>query len=355
MVGLTISSDCAWSGRFWIKTAPKTYKREWCESVRVIGDGLKITRLPTKENEHKVRPELERTVSAWGLEKQSQLENLIVGIIGTGSVGAIIGEALTRTGLKCLILLDFDSVEKANLDRLLHATRQDADLKRAKVQVMAKAYEKSSTAERFKVEPLEYSIVEEDGFKAALDCDILFSCVDRPWPRHVLNFIAYAHLIPVVDGGIAAEANTKMTGLRRADWKAHVVGPGRRCLACLGQYDPGLVSAERDGYLDDPSYIAGLPHDHSARRNENVFIFSLATAALELIHFLYLTIEPAGLSKVGAQTFHLVPSMLVTGKKKAKCAPECLFPSWEALGDRSGLTFTGRHIRAERVRAERRR
>lgn len=352
-VGLTAGTDGAWSARFWEKIAPRTYERRWCKSVRIVGNKLAFTLHPDTGKIPVFRPELTRTISAWGAEVQSHLANLTVGIVGTGSVGNIVAESLARMGVGHIRLLDFDRVKAINLDRLLFATSRDADRNRPKVEVLADALRVSGTAEKFTVEPLEWSIVEEEGFRLALDCDVLFSCVDRPLPRSVLNFIAYAHLIPVIDGGLRIRAHERTQKLRHADWRAHTAIPTRPCLECLGQYDPGLVSVERDGYLDDPSYISGLPDNHSLKHNENVFAFSLSVASFEVLQFLLLIVAPSGLSNPGAQIYHFVTSSL-EADELTECKPNCLYPGYIALGDVAPIKVTGRHLAAENARAERR-
>ena len=129
------------------------------------------------------------------------------------------------------------------------------------------------------------SLLSQTGIKAALDCDILFSCVDRPLPRHVLNTLAYSHLIPVIDGGIIAKVDSAGIPLH-VDWRIHTVGPGLRCLICLGAVSRSDVALERDGLLDNPDYIANLPdHDRAVNSRRNVFAFSLSVAAHMSLHF----------------------------------------------------------------------
>ncbi len=347
IVGLTIGTDGAWSARFWEKTKPRTYERFWCENVRVVGDALNVTFMDELMPTPKFRKNLHRTISAWGHKKQAVLSRLKIGIIGLGSVGSIISEGLARMGVSHAKLMDFDTLEYVNLDRTLNAYEDDSTMGRAKVAVAADAFRKSATSEKITVEPLEWSVVEESGFRAALDCDIIFCCVDRPWPRAVLNFIAYAHLIPVVDGGIAIKIKPNGT-MRSADWKSHIVGPGRKCLECLGQYDSGVVSTDREGYFDDPTYIQNLPTDHSVKRNENIFAFSLSTAAFHFLQMLSMVVAPSGLANVGAQNYHFVTGILDVDHDQCKIT--CLYPSFIARGDSTGITVTGKHAKAEEAR-----
>ena len=107
---------------------------------------------------------------------------------------------------------------------------------------IADGIRRSSTAPHIKIRCCEYSICEKEGFETALSSDVLFSRVDRPWPRQIPNFIAYAHLIPVIDGGIFVRANKKNTNIAGADWKVQTVGYKRACLECLGQYKTENVS-----------------------------------------------------------------------------------------------------------------
>ncbi|MFG1926853.1 HesA/MoeB/ThiF family protein [Cryptosporangium sp. NPDC048952] len=353
LLGLTFAGiDRAHSARFWHRVGARRHEPMWCESVREVGDRIAVTWNNSLRPAPASRSSQARTVSAWGEEKQSSLARLHVGVVGAGSVGALVAEALARVGIEYITLFDFDTVEIVNLDRLLHARLRDAQLRRAKVDVLARALRYSATARRPRIRGLDYSVTEPAGFAHALDCDVIFSCVDRPWPRAALNLAAYAHLIPVVDGGILVRASPR--GLRGAEWRSHLAAPGRACLECLGQYDPGLVSLERTGMLDDATYIVGLDADHPLRRNENVFPFSAATAANEVLQLLTATIAPNGIGDLGGNLYHFATGTL--DNVLDGCKPSCVYSTvLQGAGVGHGVDVTGSHPAAERARAHRRR
>ena len=258
-VGLTLAGDGTWSARFWERTAPRTFQRNWCGTVRVVGDQLKVHYMEKLAPRPQSTKAQLRTVSAWGEECQADLVRLRYGIAGSGSVGGFIADALVKTGAEDVMPIDLDRVEEHNLDRLNYATAKD--IGQLKVDALAAYLQPRATAAHCAIQPVVGAIYEDVVFRQALDCDVLFSCVDRPWGRHVLNQIAYAHLIPVIDGGIRVRTN-RFGKLAAADWRAHTATIGRPCLQCIGQYDPGLVQMEREGHLDNPRYIEGLPDDH---------------------------------------------------------------------------------------------
>lgn len=346
-VGLTLAArDGTWSARIWKKAAPHTYERLDCENVRAIGDGLRVSWHPRLRLAPRSREELLRTIEAWGATAQADLARLHIGVVGLGSVGAIIAEALARMGVERVSYIDFDRVERHNLDRVLHATAEHARLKARKVDVAAAAGRDAKTSASFNVRALPLSICTDAGYRAALDCDVLFSCVDRPWARSVLNFIAYAHLIPVIDGGIAV-SRTPSGRMRSGEWRAVVAAPGRACLACLEQYDPGLVDTERQGLLEDPKYIERLPGDHPLRANQNVFVFALAAASLELLQLVLVAVGPGGVRNIGPQVFNF-PSW-TTAQLAQTCASHCSYPGLVGRGEAAGHPGTGPHLAAERA------
>lgn len=352
LIGLTIGKDGAWSARYWLKDAVerRKYHRHWCETVRVLGKKLSIT-----FNDQLIPPSFDagsqlRTISAWGQTTQEDLSRLRVGIVGLGSVGSIVAEILARTGIAHFTLIDFDAVEEKNLDRLTNIYR--SDIGRAKVSAIADAIRRSATAPATIVRTSEFSICEEIGFKQSLDCDVLFSCVDRPWPRQVLNFIAYAHLIPVIDGGILVRTNRFNTNIAGADWKAQTVGHQRPCLECLGQYQAEHAALEMDGKLDDPAYITGIDPSRFLDAHENVFCFSNHLASMEVLQLLNLVLAPAGMADVGQQMHHFVIGTLDVDRTKT-CHPSCFFQSIDGKGDSVGITVYTDHKVAEQKRQER--
>ena len=328
LVGLTLGSDGYWSARFWERDGKKM-RRRWCDKVRIVGP--MSYRLYFNDN---LRPApqrrniLRRTIDAWGRKAQSDISRLKVGIVGLGSGGSVVAEAVARIGVEQVVLIDHDRVEEHNLDRLLNATVKD--IGKPKVDVAAKAIRRHGTAKRVQITALPMSIQDEVAYLAALDCDILFGCVDRPVPLEILNYAAHSHLIPVFSGAVEVQTNPQNDGLFSAHWRAHTVTPYHQCLRCNGQYNSSAVVKELDGSLDDLGYISNLPANERPR-NENVFPFGLSVAAMIVNSMIRYLLAPDWWSLVRQQEHQLM-----TGKTQVineECRLNCEFRQRRAAGD----------------------
>ena len=348
LVGLTLAGDHAWSARVWDGVGRNVFPRV-CHSVRVIGEAFGTTFNNSLVPIPTAGATQVRTIHTWGESVQAKLARLRVAVAGVGSVGMIVAETLARSGVECVGVFDFDTVELVNMDRLRGAGRRDAYLGRSKTEVAHRLLQEGSTAKTPRHEFYEFSVCEPEGLAHLLDFDLVFSCVDRPWPRHVLNTIAYADQIPVIEGGLRVLRHPDGS-LRNAYWRSTVVRPGRPCFACLGPYDPAHGQLERDGSLDDPSYIAGLPRGAALQSRENVAAFSVSVAGALLQQFISYVVSPSGIGDPGPLRFSARDHTIE--RDPTRCQMGCPYQASTGGGD-ARLDPTARHAVAEQARRKR--
>jgi hypothetical protein len=173
-------------------------------------------------------------------ERLGRLSACVVGVSGTGS---IIAEQLARLGFGELILIDFDHLEKRNLNRILNS--RVADLGRRKVDMFADAIRAYRPDCQVRVLPRTLS--DREAILTASDADILFCCVDTDEGRHLADRIASSFLLPLIDMGVsiptrhAADGNPQIIEVcGRIDY----VFPGGATLADRGVYTPASLEAE---------------------------------------------------------------------------------------------------------------
>ena len=329
LLGLTVGTDGYWSARFWKKDGKKI-QHLWCQKIRVVSaKSYKIFcndyLIPPPERKNI----LKRTFDTWGTDHQNNIARLKVGIIGLGSIGCIVAESIARIGVNHIVLVDPDKVEEHNLDRLLYGTTDD--IGSYKVDVANKLIKKHSSADKVNIKSLPISIQHEQAYHEALDCDFLFSCVDRPLARDILNFISIAHLIPVIDGGIQVLLD-RNDALYSAHWRSHLVTPYHQCLRCNKQYTTSDVVSELDGSLDTPSYISSLPQEQR-NSNQNVFPFSLSVASMEINMMIRYIVSQAWWPEVQQHDYQFLTGSIKINNQK--CNEHCLFQKGRiAMGDK---------------------
>ena len=150
---------------------------------------------------------------------QQQVAAARIMVVGCGALGNEVLKNLVLLGVEHIVAVDFDIVEVGNLSRSVLFSKQDADDRRLKVEVIAERLKAMNPA--VEVKTICGDIAYDVGLGLIRQMDVVIGCVDSRWARYCINRLCMRAGIPWVDGGIE-----ELEGTTR------VFVPGKNCYAC---------------------------------------------------------------------------------------------------------------------------
>ncbi len=173
-----------------------------------------------------------------------QLRQLKVGIVGAGGLGSPMGEQAVRMGVDEVTIVENDLLDTpSNVRRVAGSTARD--LNRAvpppKVDVVGDHLDNIGLARR--IRRVNADVRGEDAFRELLDCDVVLCGTDTHGSRAVVNDLASAYLLPVIDVGVRAGAK-KDGSLAALSAEVRVLTPVTACLWCRGAISADVIRAE---------------------------------------------------------------------------------------------------------------
>jgi len=204
---------------------------------------------------------------------QDRLRGIDVAVVGCGGVGSPIAEQLVRMGTRTVTTVDFDHLDTpSNVRRVFGSTLGDlsAVTPLRKVDVVSRHLEAIGLG--VPIMRVHGDVRNEDVFRTLLDTDVVLIATDNHGSRAVVNDLASAYLLPVIDIGVRAGSKARNV-LSALVAEVRVLTPTTPCLWCRRAIDAQVIRAEnlpqtererlvQEGYLQgatsspEPSVVA---------------------------------------------------------------------------------------------------
>lgn len=327
----------------------------FADRIRLVGRRLHFQ----EGNPYKARPLhlldpvcTDSSILLWGERGQRLLADVSIGIAGLGGVGGIVAEYLARLGVGCLVLIDYDRLKLINFNRSQGATRREAAREVLKVKVYSRVAKAAATAPDFRVITRRMSVAEDDGIRQMLDCDLIIGSADDAFARQVIDHAAYAHLIPVIDGGTVLIPQPDSFTLAAGKSQIASAGPGHPCLECQGVYTQEDATVARESaswgkYLDIGAITNSVERE---LRAPSVICTNSLVASLMAMRVLSIVLGTTPNTASGLQRYYIESGELHWGAIK-ECKPSCRKILFTGLGDSHHIP-TGIDLRWKAVRED---
>lgn len=206
--------------------------------VAVAGDDLKYWH---RRSAGRAVEEARSHEQVFGAGTTDRLRCLRIAVVGCSGTGSHVIEMLARLGVRLLVLVDPERVERRNLNRVVNSAAKHASDGELKVDVMREAVERMGLGTDVTTFPC--TLLDPDAVRAVADCDVVFGCVDSAEGRHVLSRLAVQYALPYFDLGVRIDADGS-GGVDVAAGTVHYVQPDGWSLLTRGVYTMAQVEAE---------------------------------------------------------------------------------------------------------------
>lgn len=177
----------------------------------------------------------DRQIRVFGKQGQQILGGLKIGITGLGGTGSVVAQQLAYLGIQSFLLIDPDTIEESNLNRVVGANSKDVGT--LKINVSKRLIEQINP--NAKIEVVNDSILKNSVAEMLSDTDFAFCCTDSHGSRAILNQLAYQYLVPIIDMGVVISVQNLT--IRDIVARTQLLAPGIACMVCGNLLDSELI------------------------------------------------------------------------------------------------------------------
>ena len=282
-----VLSQTDYKARYWqMDKGGRIYQTPALIKTQKIGESIPSSdeRFRRKAVSADIDEMFNRSVLALGLDNMRKIAgDQVISVVGVGGIGSIIAEHLIHMGFRHLNLIDFDTLEVSNLNRIVAATYDDAVKKRVKVEAIRDNLLKINP--RAKINAFNNKVEDKKIERVLAGSDWIMVATDNHASRFQVQQFAFKYYVPFITAGV----NITVDDGQIVDMSGEVIlirMGDKVCLTCLKRLKFNEIAKQispdqnvREG-LVRKGYVQGLDVKEPAVKTLNTHLATLAVDTL---------------------------------------------------------------------------
>jgi len=176
-----------------------------------------------------------------GPTSEQDLAGITVGIVGLGGGGSHVVQQLAHLGVGSYVIVDPDTIDETNLNRLVGGTRADVDAEEPKIRIAERAIRRVLPHARISAHASSWQEVAGE----LKHCDVIIGGLDSVIAKDQIDGFSKRFLIPYVDMGMDVH---KLGDRFLIAGQVVLTMPGGPCLRCMGVVTEAALATEARRY-----------------------------------------------------------------------------------------------------------